>query len=203
MSFVEIDGMYFEDDPGEYKRSQLITVTGLTRCVDNLPYIKKWSLYRKKDDGTYDPVDLTDNPTSDRNQLVIQPNSLEYGYYKIIYEIVVTLADGSTRNPKEKTFIKLIETGIAVYGLEFGTNNLKIGYAQDITFQPNKFSFDFDYLADIPSLQFKFYCRKVQKSGKVLLDNLDFGPELKTAQTSGYNFKQADSPCFQSTGSQN
>ena len=190
--FVEIDGLFFEDNPAIYKRSQLISSTGLTRCVDNLPHNKKWTM---KSSSTGQEIDLTDNPTSDKNELVIQPNTLPYGLYMITYGIY-SKGDNSLLS-QQSTFVKVIETGIAVYGLEYGTSNLKLGYAQIIVFEPNKFTFDFDYIADVSSLDYKYFCAKLEQNDNSSTSSINFGSELKEAKS---NNVPLSSTCFDSTG---
>ena len=178
------------NNPGLSVRSQLLTITGLTRCVDNFPHIKKWSITLL--DSSTD-IDLSSNPTSNTASLVIQQNYLSYGLYQITYQIY-SMQDLISPLSSEVTYIKIIPTGISVYGLEYGKTYLKVGFAQEIVFQPNIYSFDFDFIADISLLEFRYYCLKINITENT--NSTDFGDELKTSKLEN---KKLYSSCFNST----
>ena len=118
---------------------------------------------------------------------------MTYGIYQIFYQI--TAADPSesslfdTAYCRRSTWINVVETGITVYGLEYGTNNLNLGYNQEIFLQPDHFSFDYDFVANITNLSFNFYCEKLNSNTSFS----NFGIELKALKN---NPSLGTSTCF-------
>ena len=129
--------------------------------------------------------------------MVLQPNTLLYDLYKITYQILnPDTLQLLTPQCSASTYINVTATGLSVYGFEYGISNLKIGFAQGFLLQPNTFTFDNDFIANISNLNFQFYCKKIIKTDNSSFSTQDFGSELKYAQKNNKN--QIGSTCFDS-----
>ena len=129
--------------------------------------------------------------------MVLQPNTLSYDLYKITYQILnPDTLQLLTLQCSASTYINVTATGLSVYGLEYRITNLKIGFAQGFLLQPNTFTFDIDYIANISNLNFQFYCKKILKTDNSSFSTHDFGSELKYAQKN--NLNPIGSTCFDS-----
>ena len=63
-------------------------------------------------------VDLTSNPTFRSSELVMQSNTLEFGLYQFIFQIDVVSSKLYNVTNSASTFIQIIPTGLAIFGLQ-------------------------------------------------------------------------------------
>lgn len=82
---------------------------------------------------------------------------MDYGIYEFKFKVNF-LSDSIIYSKTINTFIQIIPSGLAVYALQNGIQQIVIGYAQSLNLNPSNYSFDFDDLAQIQDLSFKFYC---------------------------------------------
>ena len=111
---------------------------------------------------------MSNNPTIYTAQLAVTPNILYYGLHVFVYEVTMA-AQLSNQNywyyqASAETYFEIVPSGIVVYGLENGNNDLYIGYNQMIELNPIKYSFDLDNLTSMQALKFEFYCRNVSQT---------------------------------------
>ena len=138
----------------------MFSLTTISYFGCNLTYTQtnQWILNRI---DIVQTIDLKTNPTSTSSELVIPANSLVYGTYEFIFQvnlIVPSMTSGGTFTSTISTYIQIIPTGLAVFALENGISNILIGYGQSQILNPIAYSFDFDNIATISSLAFKYYC---------------------------------------------
>lgn len=75
-----------------YQRSDMITLTSITdlNCSSSLGNQKQWILSKvnPQDGSDLFKISLASNPTATYAQLVIQPFTLAYGLYKVVYQVI-------------------------------------------------------------------------------------------------------------------
>jgi hypothetical protein len=105
-------------------------------------------------------IDLISNPTWQSSELVIQPNTLEYGSYKFSLNLTaVTFGDKSeTTTTSISRLIQIVPTGIKVNAIRNGISSVLIGLQQNFTLNPELYSSDLDNVILASQLRFKFYC---------------------------------------------
>ncbi len=96
-----------------------------------------------------------------------------------------------------KHFIEMISSGIQVFSLQNGVENIEIGNQQEIMLTPDKFSFDMDNYVWIPSLSFKFFCYIVDSDKANQEFNRTLITDLKDLRNKGATDWNS---CFNSTG---
>jgi len=175
-------------------------------CLDSLANQKDWTIFLIEElNGTIlQQIALIDNPTVKYAELVLQPQTLSYGLYKVVYTVTMTNT-GSLSS--FAAFIQISPSGLVLSSLKSsqpmygGTIQIARGVFQPIQFDPYLFTYDIDNLAVISSLSFKYACQIIQS-------NIPQGnPEMSgTNQTIyldnlKYNLSQANnnSTCFDST----
>ena len=110
-------------------------------------------------------VVLKSNPTINYAELVLQPQTLSYGLYRLNYR--VTMLYNVSLTSQIDTFIKIIPSGLVLSTLKLsqpmygGTIEITRGTNQSIQFDPFLFTYDIDSIADITSLTFKYSCQKI------------------------------------------
>ena len=149
--------------PTIYNRSNLffIETTTVINCTDNLNNTKTWFIYKT------DPlsgargaqVKLTNNPTVNYAEIVIQPNSLSYGLYRFLYQVSMSGPNTVAFMNQIDTYIKIIPSGIVVSAFNNGLNEIRRGLSQNIVLDPVTNSYDLDNLISTSALNFKFYCQ--------------------------------------------
>lgn len=153
--------------PIKIARTKMITLLAesVLRCNLTLSNEKGWSLFLiDQTNGRHiSRVDLSNNPTEKNAEIVIGPNSLNYGLYKFVFTVRMTGSNlmGRIFESSIDSYIKVVPTGIVVWGLKGGVAERRIGIEQELEFTPSAFSFDQDSLVSISSLKFKFYCTVV------------------------------------------
>ena len=136
-------------------------------CNTNFTYQNKWTL-TQVDPQTLNIkkiIDLTKNPTSRKSELVIKENFLGYGLYRLVYQVKVTFNGISQISSNvAETFIQIIPTGLAVFGIKNGVSSVLLGSLQSFNLQPSVFSIDYDNKTHPNQLKFVYYCRTVNQS---------------------------------------
>ena len=120
----------------------------------------KWTVTRLDTGGLL--IDLTSNPTLSTSGIVIQSNTLYYGIYEFKFKVdILVLSTRKNFSVESTTYIQIIPSGLAVYALANGIQIITIGNEQSLILNPLAFSFDFDNLAFMDNLTYKFYCSPV------------------------------------------
>ena len=187
--------------PCEIKRSEFIDVLAEVSlvCDVSLTNTKAWTIFSINPlDGTQlESISLENNPTLSYAELVIQPNTLAYGLYRLNFKITLQGIFSSDINH----YIKIIPTGLTIMPLFGGAVEINIGSSQQLELNPVSYSIDNDGLLSFNQLQFKFYCQ-IQDNGvqmgyltKSLNKKIDL-MELKT----DLNLNNSNTTCFNDSG---
>lgn len=165
--------------------------------------LKKWYIYgiNESDGNILKDINISNNPTVNSAELVIQPNSLEYGLYKFVYKI--KMLDGLEDFQKEiYHYIKIVPSGIVVRTLANGMFSISRGLEQSISLNPLLYSYDLDEVILMDKLKFNFYCSVVQSGILVKQPFVGFNRkiDLLSLKNEPYLFSNEIS-CFNSTNS--
>ena len=162
-------------NPNQNQRSKMFSISTATYFWCNLTYTQtfKWFL-NKIYSNSSQSVDLSSNPSSISSEIVIKPNTLDYGVYEFICQVNILLTDsGKVYTNNASTFIQIIPTGLVVYTLQNGIQSISIGFEQSLNLSPPKYSFDYDNLAQIKNLTFKFYCSPINSNSIDVSKSID------------------------------
>jgi hypothetical protein len=186
-------------------KNDLISFVGVTtiRC-STYSNQKEWTIYQMINTNQQQQIFLKNNPTINYADLVLQPQTLSYGVYKIVFTVKMA---NTIFSASAFTFIRIIPSGLVLSSLSLsqpmygGTIEITRGQNQTIKFNPYRFTYDIDNVAVITSLTFKYSCQ-------IIDSNAQQGYPLKpgTNQTiyldefkSNPSYSQVNS-CFNSTG---
>ncbi|CAF0876239.1 unnamed protein product, partial [Brachionus calyciflorus] len=153
--------------PIKIARTKMITLLAETtlRCNLTLSNEKGWRLFSvsPSNGNVLREIDISKNPTSPNAELVVQPNSINYGLYKFVFTVRMIGSNlmGRIFESSIETYVKIVPTGIVVWALKGGVAEGRYGLEQELEFKPVLYSFDQDSLVSISSLKFKFYCTTV------------------------------------------
>ena len=158
-------------NPLQIERSKLFTVSTNETSQCELEYTSKksWELI-KYDDSTQQysiNIDLSQNPTSSLNELVVHPNTLSYGLYKFNFTIRIQTVNFTKFNSIQ-TYIEIIPTGLVIFALPNGISQVLIGSSQSVSLMPSLYSYDIDQIINVSSLIFRFYCKKTNTSSSLV-----------------------------------
>jgi hypothetical protein len=189
-----------------FKSNDLIQLMGeiYINCSSSLLNQKEWTIFKGINPNEEQQIFLNNNPTINYADLVLQPQTLSYGVYKIVFTVKmanVVFTDHAI------TYIQIIPSGLVLSALKLsqpmygGTIEITRGQNQQIQFDPYLFTYDVDNVAVITSLTFKYSCQLIES-------NIPKGYPLQpvTNQTIYLDeFKTNKSlsvlnPCFNSTG---
>lgn len=188
--------------PKKYFRADLFTfeVSESFESELNFSVIRQWRIFQM-DTGV--ELFIADNPTLYSPRIVIRSNTFDFKRYSLVYFLTMKLDTGYLQSIKNefttstKLYIDIISSGIQVFGLQNGVDNIVIGNQQEIFLYPRKFSFDMDGYSSTENFQFKFYCYLVDSNkanasfnGTLIKDLMS----LKNVGTVDFN------SCFNSTG---
>lgn len=189
---------YTLSSPAQIFRSSMFSLVTITYFGCNLTYTQanKWTLTRV---DILASIDLTPNPTSTQSELVLQANTLAYGTYEFTYKVSISTQNMMSLTSSISTYIQIIPSGLAVFALENGISTLLIGFGQTQILNPSLYSFDFDMLAVITSLKFKFYCVLSTFSTTTYSNQIDLATYKMNPLYLSMNASQA---CFSSNGKQ-
>jgi hypothetical protein len=187
-----------QQNPNQIMRSKMFSISTATYFMCNLSYTQAylWTL-NKINSGVTQLKDLSANPTFASSEIVIESNTLEYGLYEFTIQVEIKVLS-SVLKSKVSTFVEIIPTGLVVFGLENGIQSISIGFSQALVLNPIKYSFDFDNMASISNLSFKFYCSPISNYNYIGSSLSDTGD--KDLATFKRNSSLKMSPCFTSNG---
>jgi hypothetical protein len=167
------------------------TITKIDCDTESFGLTRYWSVIDLQTNETL----ILDNPTVRTAELVFTGNNLDYGDYRLIYEVTVSFNNDADRVKNTvDSFITVIPSGFVMLALPNGITSMTIGTSQVLTLRPGNFSYDLDAILNPVSMSFRFYCR-VSINGFV---NKNFSTELKQHKTQGLPFTSDD--CFSSPG---
>jgi len=168
------------------------TITKVDCDTESFGLTRYWSVINLKTNETL----VLDNPTIRTAELVFTGNNLNYGNYKLVYEVTISYNNDVDQVKNEvDSFITIYESGFVVLALPNGVTSIKIGTSQVLTLSPGSYSYDLDALLKPELMNFSYYCR-VNINGFV---NKNFSIDLKQHKTLGLPFTSDD--CFSSAGS--
>ena len=152
--------IYTQTNPQIILRSKLFSLNMATyfSCNSSYTMTNKWRLILFNS-SSFTNIDLSSNPTWQSTSLVIQAYTLSYGLYAFNFQTNVTLENSNvflTNNLT--TYVKIVPTGFAVFGLQNGVSGLLIGSQQTFNLNPSLYSLDLDNIVQPNSLEYKFYC---------------------------------------------
>jgi hypothetical protein len=116
---------------------------------------------------------LYNNPTVNYAELVVEPNSLPIGVYKVVYNVKIELSVkvawrssiGNIYTSELDTYVQIVRSGIVVSSLPNtiggGTVSITRGTKQSIVLSPALYSYDLDGLISMSSVKFNFYCQVI------------------------------------------
>lgn len=95
-----------------------------------------WNVYQYNSTTLeWNQMNMTDNPTHESSEILILGNSLEYGMYKFEFfcdMFFVFEEQNDAIQTIRISYIEIIPTQIAVFGVEAGMNEIDIGYMQPL-----------------------------------------------------------------------
>ena len=133
---------------------------------------KQWDIYLVNELSGLDEkqIILQNNPTLKFADLVLQPNTLDYGIYRLVYTVTMTVTNSSQFSSKIDTFIQMVPSGLVISALKTsqpmygGTIEITRGFNQQIQFNPFLNSYDIDSVATMTSLNFKYSCQIIESN---------------------------------------
>jgi len=142
-------------------------------CVDSLANLKEWSIFMVNSMTGIDEkqIYLKTNPTLAYAELVLQPQTLSYGLYRIVFTATHILSNITEKLSNSiDTFISIIPSGLVISSLKLsrpmygGTIEITRGSNQAIQFNPYLFTYDIDGVVVITSLKFEYSCQIVNQT---------------------------------------
>jgi hypothetical protein len=135
-------------------------------CANSLANLKEWSIFVVNNMTGKDETQiyLKTNPTLAYAELVLQPQTLSYGLYRIVFTATQILSNSID------TFIEIIPSGLVISSLRLskpmygGTIEITRGSNQSIQFNPYLFTYDIDGVAVITGLKFEYSCQIVNQA---------------------------------------
>lgn len=159
-------------EPIVFKQSDVIRLISVTNinCSSSLANLKEWTVYTVNEStGIIETkIFIYNNPTINYAEFVLQPRSLSYGLYKLIYS--VTMISNINLTNSVFSYIKIVPSGLVLSTLKAsqpfygGTIGITRSQNQIIQFDPYLFTHDLDGLAVISSLTFKYSCQIIQSN---------------------------------------
>jgi len=135
--------------------------------------LKEWSIFMVNNMTGIDEkqIYLNTNPTLAYAELVLQPQTLSYGLYRIVFTASQTLFNSTNKLSNSiDTFIEIIPSGLVISSLKLskplygGTIEITRGSNQSIQFNPYLFTYDIDGVAVITKLKFEYSCQIVNQA---------------------------------------
>ena len=196
-----MDQTYTQSNPKIVYRSKLFSLiaTNLFSCNSSYSMTSRWKLNRIDSSSTQ--IDLSSNPSWQSSELAIQANSLSYGVYVFNFETNVTLSSNNTLLTNNlSTYVQIIPTGLAIYGLPNGVSGLLVGSLQSFSLKPALYSVDMDNLISPNSLIFKFYCSTIEANSVLSSNNNNVNMDLLTYKNNSLLQMTWNATCFSSNG---
>ena len=183
--------------PLKINRSKFFTIASTTFIYCNTNYQTKYNWTVKKLNKTtlefISSINLSENPTSTSSELLIQRNTLDYGLYNFKLSLVVYFNTINQVTNEAEVFIEIIQTGLVIFGAQYGVSNFKIGSKQTFYLNPSVYSFDLDSVITPDKLSFLYYCTTKRSLNKNGLSQS--GIDLYTYQNSVINLDR-NQTCF-------
>ena len=191
----------------------LIGIISLGIKSDLSVYKKQWDLNKIVKPSTINqndqeqPILIKNNPTLTNQDLVLQPQTLDYGLYRIYFSVTFKSNINMTTLYVD-TFLSIIPSGLVLSTLKLsqpmygGTIEITRGTNQSIDFDPFLFTYDIDSKAVITSLSFKYSCQIVNDQGETIglvndsNTNITYLDTIKQQKS----VNPMHSSCFNSTG---
>jgi len=135
--------------------------------------LKEWSIFTANNMTGIDgkQIYLNTNPTLTYAELVLQPQTLSYGLYRIVFTATQILSNSTEKLSNSiDTFIEIIRSGLVLSSLKLskpmygGTIEITRGSSQSIQFDPYLFTYDIDGVAVITNLKFEYSCQIVNQA---------------------------------------
>lgn len=165
-------------------------------CGQNYTMKSYWSIENVT--NIPETVLFKDNPTIQTSEVALSGGSLEYGLYKFTStaEVIVTV-NGRPDIPShfigtDYTYLRVIPSGITVFGLQNGIDYTLIGRNQGLELNAPLYSFDMDDIIQTSSLKFEYFCSIKRLNGSIMNKT-----DLLTLKKQG---KIDSDSCFSSTG---
>jgi hypothetical protein len=121
--------------PYQILRSKMLTLSSATYfdCDTTYTYTLQWSadLLNSTTFEFIKQADFSTNPTTSQPDLIFKENTLVYGLYHFKFRATVYYYNKQRTNEVD-TYIEILPTGIAIFGIEFGVSSVKIGSSQSI-----------------------------------------------------------------------
>jgi len=194
---LDIVKNFAKSSPLTIYQSEMFSLKTITYFACNSTFTTEYAwTVAKIDKNTSTEIDISSNPSSKKSEIVFPPNALDYGLYKLNFEVTKTpLIYPSIKN-NVSTFIQIEPSHILVYALLNGIDSLRIGQEQTLSFEPRKYSkyFDKQEMNPIGTLNFTFICNSLNASNGYLLSSSNV--DLLTLK----NSRTPTSPCFISNG---
>jgi hypothetical protein len=154
--------------PKKFKSNDLIQLTSeiYISCSSSLLNHKEWTIFK----GIYpneQQIFINNNPTINYADLVLQPQTLSYGVYKIVFTVKMA---NIIFTDHAFTYFQIIPSGLVLSSLKLsqpmygGTIEITRGQNQQIQFDPYLFTYDIDNVAVITSLEFKYSCQLIESN---------------------------------------
>ena len=194
---VSIQQSYTQSNPGRIYRSALFSLSSITYFACNSSFTNSyaWSLTSMTSNAN---IALTTNPTLVSSELVIPANTLMYDLYKFTFIIQISTASNGILSNQVDTFIEIVPTGLAIFGIQNGISNVLIGSQQQFILNPAAYSLDFDAVVAPSSLAYTFYCIPILPSGVTTQITYD----LQTYLTNSKLPMTWDTTCFAANSKQ-
>lgn len=148
--------------PLKINRSKLFSIASTTFIYCNTNYTTKYTWTVKKVNKTnseiLSSINLSSNPTSQSPELVIKRNTLDYGLYNFKLNLVVCFNTINQVTSEDEIFIEIIQTGLVIFGAQYGVSNFQIGSKQTFYLNPSVYSFDLDSVITPDQLSYLYYC---------------------------------------------
>ena len=153
----------------------MITIVSQTQinCVNSLANLKEWSIFMMNNMTGKDEsqIYLNTNPTLAYAELLLQPQTLSYGLYRIVYTAITVFYNSTNKLSNSiDTFIEIIPSGLVISSIKLskpmygGTIEITRGSSQSFQFNPYLFTYDIDGVAVITNLKFEYSCQIVNQA---------------------------------------
>ena len=200
LSIIQQSVLYYE--PSVFKRSDMISIVSNTqiRCSLSLLNIKKWRIF-SIDSSTgqiNSEVNLINNPTVNFAELVIQENTLDYGTYKLVYQVQMVgqnNQDLSAFQSSTEHFIKIVSSGLVINAFKDGEFEIRRGINQTIELNPALYSNDLDSIVDFKVMKFRFFC-SIMENGSITSEPYSSLFRMVDLATFKANKASIMEPCF-------
>jgi hypothetical protein len=200
-----LDPSLNSSNPTVFKKNDFIQLTGQTTISSSVSLLnqKEWTIFKMVVQNEQQ-IFINNNPTIKYVDLVLQPQTLSNGVYRIVFTVSMIDTDCYA---SAFTYIRIIPSGLVLSSLKLsqpmygGTIEITRGQNQQIQFNPFLFTYDIDSVVVITSLTFRYSCQLIESNipqgyplqpstnQTIYLDDFKADPSLSQLNT-----------CFNSTG---